>query len=510
MYRQAATPVLKELTPFMPVLATKSVTERTPGVARRGDHPRIALAVILTCQLMAVLDATVVNVALPKIQDGLHFSSTNLSWVINAYALTLGGLLLLGGRAGDVLGRRRVFVAGITLFTLASMAGGLATSGGMLIVARAIQGVGAAIAIPNTLALLMISFPEGPARNRALGLFTAVSSAGGSIGLLVGGALTDWVSWRWVLFINVPIGVAIVVLIPLFLTEPPRRTARLGVLGALSSTLGVGSLVYGFIRAADQGWADTGTLASFAVAVLLLAFFIAHEASTAEPILPLRLFADRTRAGAYGVMLMLPAILFGTFFFLAQYLQLGLGLTPLRTGLAFMPLTLAIFGMSRLTPRWVSARGPRLPLLVGPVLLAVAALWLSQLSVGSTYWQDVFGPILLLGVGAGFTFMPLTTVILSRVPAGDAGAASGALQTMQQLGAALGLAVLVSVFGAATGDAGTRGTVTGALLTHGVSVVFGTAVVFAIAAWLVSAVLLRPRPPVAATVEQLEPETAAA
>jgi EmrB/QacA subfamily drug resistance transporter len=493
----------------MPVLATTPVTTRAPGAARRGDHPGIALAVILTCQLMAVLDATVVNVALPRIQHGLHFSATGLSWVVNAYALTLGGLLLLGGRAGDVLGRRRVFMAGITLFTLASMAGGLATSATMLVAARAVQGVGASIAIPNTLALLMLTFPEGPPRNRALGLFTAVASAGGSIGLLVGGALTDWVSWRWVLFINVPIGLALVLLSPLYLPEPPRRRGRLETLGALTSTLGVGSLVYGFIRAADRGWSDPGTLTAFVAALGLLAYFISHEARSPQPILPLRLFADRARAGAYAVMLLLPALLFGTFFFLAQYLQLGLGLSPIGTGLAFLPLTMAIFGMSRVTPLWVTARGPRLPLLIGPGLLAVSALWLSQLSAGAGYWDGVFGPILLLGLGGGTTFMPLTTVILSRVAPADAGAASGALQTMQQLGAALGLAVLVSVFGAATGDAGARGAVTGPLLAHGIATVFGVAVVFALLAWLIAALLLRPAPAPAAD-ELAEPEPAIA
>ena len=493
----------------MAVLATEPVTARIPGAARRGEHPRIALAVILTCQLMAVLDATVVNVALPKIQDGLHFSSTSLSWVINAYALTLGGLLLLGGRAGDVLGRRRVFMAGLALFTLASAAGGLATSAGVLIASRAIQGVGAAIAIPNTLALLMINFPEGPARNRALGLFTAVSSAGGSIGLLVGGALTDWVSWRWVLFVNVPIGIALIALIPQFLTEPPRRPGHLEVLGALSSTLGVGSLVYGFIRAADEGWSDPTALGSFAVAVVLLVFFVTHEARTPEPILPLRLFADPARAGAYAVMLLLPATMFGAFFFLVQYLQLGLGQSPLRTGVSFLPLTAAIFGLSRVTPTWVSRYGPRVPLLIGPVLLIVATAWLSQLSAGTSYWAGVFGPILILGIGGGLTFMPLTTVLLSRVAPTDAGAASGALQTMQQLGAAVGVAVLVSVFGAATGEAGRAGAVTGTLLAHGVATVFGVAIAFACLAWLISVAFLRPRRVPAIPTPEPEPALAA-
>jgi EmrB/QacA subfamily drug resistance transporter len=475
----------------MSVLATEPVAAaRPPGAARRGGHPAIALAVILTCQLMVILDGTVVNVALPKIQSGLHFSATGLSWVINAYTLTLGGLLLLGGRAGDILGRRRVFSAGIALFTVASLAGGLATSAGMLLAARAVQGVGAAIATPSTLALLMITFPAGPARNRALGLFSAVSAAGGSVGLLLGGALTDWISWRWVLFVNVPIGAAILLAVPLFVTEPPRNPGRFDVAGALASTAGMGSLVYGFIRAAERGWGDPVTLASFGVAAVLLAAFVAHESRVAQPVLPLRLFADRARAAGYLTMLLLPAVLFGAFFFTVQYMQLGLGFSPLMAGAGFLPLTVMIFSCSRLVPRGVSRYGPGPFLLAGPVMLLLAALWLSRLSAGTGYAAGLLGPITLLGLGGGLTFMPLTSVILARVPAADSGAASGLLQAMMQLGGTVGLAVLVTVFGAATGHTG--GALGLAALTHGIDTVFAAGAVFAACAWLVVAVGMRP------------------
>ena len=477
----------------MSVMATASATApatgtRPPGAARRGDRPGIALAVIVTCQLMVILDATVVNVALPKIQSSLHFSATGLSWVLNAYTLALGGLLLLGGRAGDILGRRRVFAAGVALFTAASLAGGLATSAGWLLAARAVQGVGAAVAAPSTLALLMITFGEGPPRNRALGLYSAVSAAGGSIGLILGGMLTDWVSWRWVLFINVPIGIAVVAAVPLFLTEPTRRPGRFDVAGALASTAGTASLVYGFIRAAADGWSDRWTLAAFGAAAVLLTGFVAHEARTPQPILPLRLLADRARAAGYLTMLLLPAVLFGAFFFLVQYLQVVLGYSPLRAGAAFLPLTALIFGCSRIVPRLVSRYGPAVFLRTGPVLLVVAAVWLTRLTPDAGYLAGILGPITLLGLGGGLTFMPLTTVILGRVAPADSGAASGTLQTMQQLGACLGLAVLVTVFGAATRHAVGSGA---AVLTHGISTAFGVGTVFAVCAWLVAALAVR-------------------
>src|SRR5512132_176452 len=287
-----------------------------PGAARRGHHPGIALAVIAASQLMVVLDATIVNIALPHIREALNFSTTSLSWVLNAYTLTFGGLLLLGGRAGDILGRRRVFITGILLFSLASLLGGLATSSGWLLAARALQGVGGAIASPTALALITTNFAEGPARNRAFGVFAAVSGSGAAVGLLLGGMLTSWLSWRWVLFVNVPIGILLAVAAPLYIAESERQPGRFDVAGALTSTAGMTSLVYGFIRAAQEGWSDAGTIASFAAAVVLLLAFLLVETRTAQPITPLHMFRNRNRAGSYAIMLALAAALFGMFFFL--------------------------------------------------------------------------------------------------------------------------------------------------------------------------------------------------
>src|SRR5580692_11253032 len=276
-------------------------------------HLGLALVVIATAQLMVVLDATIVNVALPDIQKALGFSGAGLEWVVNAYALTFGGLLLLGGRAGDILGRRRVFIAGIVLFTAASLAGGLATSASWLLAARAVQGVGGAIASPAVLAMVTASFSEGRERTRALSIYTAVAMGGGSLGLVLGGVITEWVSWRWVLFINVPIGVAVILTAPLFLPESERQPGRFDLAGAFTSTVGMASLVYAFIEAASHGWGNHMTMAAFAAAVVLLTLFLVNETRVAQPITPLRLFADRGRAGSYVTRLLLVAGMFGMF-----------------------------------------------------------------------------------------------------------------------------------------------------------------------------------------------------
>ena len=465
---------------------------------RRAHHPSLALAVIVTCQLMIVLDATVVNIALPRIQTSLHFSAANLSWVLNAYTLAVGGLLLLGGRAGDILGRRRMFIGGIALFTLASLLGGFAATSWWLLACRAAQGVGAAAAAPGALALIATNFEEGSARNRALGVFSAVSATGGSIGLILGGLLTSWGSWRWVLFINVPIGIAVIGLAPLFVRESERHPGRFDLAGALTSTMGMTSLVYGFIRAAANGWGDGVARLAFAAAAVLLILFLSVEIRARQPIVPLRLFANRNRAGAYLNMLLLPATMFGMFFFLSQFVQDVLGFSPITAGLAFLPLTLAIFIASRLVPRLLPRFGPK-PFLVGGAALILAGMgWLTQISAGTSYVEGLLGPMLLFGIGAGCSFMPLTMTILSGVARHESGAASGLLQTMQQVGGAVGVAILVTVFGTASRSA-VQHPLAGAtptlqahhIMAHGVASAFTTSTIFAACTLLIALFVLR-------------------
>jgi EmrB/QacA subfamily drug resistance transporter len=425
----------------------------TLATTRSGRHrPGLVLAIILTCQLMVVLDATIVNIALPRIKTALDFSAPSLSWVINAYTLTFGGLLLLGARSGDILGRRRTFGTGIALFTAASLAGGFATSSGWLLAARAAQGVGAAFAAPSALALLMVEFSEPRARTRAIGWYTAVSIGGSALGLIAGGLLTQWLSWRWVLFVNVPIGALVVWFARTSLPETARRAGRFDLTGAITSTLGMVSIVYGFVRAASDGWGDRGTVGAFVVGVLLLAGFVATEQRASDPITPLRLFADRNRASSYLARLLLVAGMYGMFFFLTQFLQNELGYSPIRAGLAFLPLTVALFSASQLSSRALAQVSPKV-LMVGGLLLSTAGLiWLTGLSETSAY-VDVLGPLLLFGTGNGLAFVPLTSASLAGVAPADAGAASGLVNVMQQVGGSLGLAVLVSVFGEASRSA---------------------------------------------------------
>ncbi|HVB42079.1 MAG TPA: MFS transporter [Streptosporangiaceae bacterium] len=422
--------------------------------ARRPDRRGITLGVVLCAQLMIVLDLTVVNVALPSIAHGLHFSASGLSWVLNAYSLTFGGLLLLGGRAGDILGRRRMFMAGLAIFTSASLAGGLAPSAGWLLAARAIQGVGGAIASPTVLAMIVSSFPEGRERTKALGIFTAVMMGGSSFGLVLGGMITEWASWRWVLFINVPIGVAVLLAAPRLLPESGRQPGRFDLAGAVSSTAGMTALVYGFIRASADGWGNRGTIAAFAAAAVLLVAFVISEARSPQPIMPLRLFTDRSRAASYLARLLLVAGMFGMFFFLTQFVQDVLGFSPLRAGIAFVPMTGALFTVSRLAPRLVSRFGPK-PLMVAGLLPVLAGMtWLAQISAGTSYLSGIFGPMLLLGIGMGVTFVPLTMASLAGVRPEDSGAASSMVNVSQQVGGSLGLAILVTVFGSASRAAG--------------------------------------------------------
>jgi len=408
---------------------------------------------MLGAQLMIILDMTVVNIALPHIQTSLHFSTASLSWVANGYTLTSGGLLLLGGRAGDILGRRRMFVIGIVVFTLASLAGGLANSAGLLLTARAVQGVGGAMASPAVLALIVSSFPEGKERTRALGIYMGVITGGSSLGLVLGGIITEWLSWRWVLFINIPIGIAVVAITPLFVAETPRQPGHFDVMGAVTSTAGVSALVYGFIRAASNGWSDHLGIGAFGLAVVLLAAFVLNEARASQPITPLRLFADASRSGSFVTRLLIIAGMFGVFFFLTQFLQRILGFSPLRAGIAFLPMTVALFTVSRLAPRLMPRLGVKPLMIVGMLPVIAAMAWLSRISSDSGYWTHVFGPMMLLGLGFGLVFVPLTTTSLAGVPPKDSGAASGMLNMLQLVGGSLGLAILVAVFGTASANA---------------------------------------------------------
>lgn len=425
------------------------IDDQKPGAARREGHPGIALTVIAACQLMVVLDATIVNIALPHIQDALRFSTTDLTWVVSAYTLTFGGLLLLGARAGDILGRRRVFMAGILLFTFASLLGGLSQEPWQLLAARALQGVGGAIASPTSLALITTTFPEGPERNRAFGVFAAVSAGGGAIGLLAGGMLTEWLDWRWVLFVNVPIGVLIAALAPLYISESERHPGRFDIAGALTSTLGMASLVYGFIRAAEEGWRDSLALGSFGVALVLLLAFVFTEMRAKEPITPLRMFADRNRSGTYVIMLSLAAAMFGMFFYIVLFVQNVLGYSPIKSGVAFLPVTVAIAVGAGLSQRFLPTLGPKPFLLAGSALVVVGLAWQTLISPDSSYAGGVLGPMLVFGFGMGLNFVTVTVTAVAGVAQQDAGAASGLLNATQQVGGSLGLSILTTVFGTA-------------------------------------------------------------
>ncbi|MGH8996828.1 MAG: MFS transporter [Acidimicrobiales bacterium] len=463
-----------------------AITPGTEPAGLGGRRPSTFLIVILAAQLMVVLDTTIVNVALPHIQQGLGFSAGGLSWVLNAYILTFGGLLLLGARAGDLLGRRRVFLTGIALFSVSSLLGGVATAGWMLLAARALQGVGGALAAPSALALLTTAYPEGPERVRAIGLYTTVSAAGGATGLVAGGVLTELVSWRWVMFVNVPIGLAVLFLGRRVLAETPRRHGRFDVKGALTSTAGMGGLVLGLVEAGTWGWSSPRTVVPILLGAALLAAFVRAERRAGEPIVPLRLLTNSTRAAANGARALVYAGMYGMFFFLSQFLQDAQGYSPLRAGIAFLPMPAAVFLSSQLVSRVLLRRLPQRTVMVGGIALSAAGLLLAtQIHPGATYGQVVVSMV-MIGVGTGTSFITLTSASLHEVAPHDAGAASGLINVSQQLGAALGLAVLVSIFGAVSGHASLAGgAATGArlaTLVHGLDTVFAVAALFTVAA----------------------------
>ncbi|HEX8496214.1 MAG TPA: MFS transporter [Actinomycetales bacterium] len=433
-------------------------TAAEPGGAHDQDaeghgHSRLglALALISAAQLMVVLDGTIVNIALPQIQIDLGFTPENLSWVVNAYTLAFGGLLLLGGRSGDLLGRRKVFMVGIAVFTFASLLGGLAQGETMLLAARVLQGVGAAIASPTALSLITTTFPAGPARNRAFGVYAAMSGAGAAIGLLLGGVLTES-SWRWTFFVNVPIGILVLVMAPRVLGESAREKGGFDLPGAITATAGLVSLVYGLTHAASTSWTDGVTLLTIGAGVVLLAVFLVIESRSTHALMPFRVLASRTRGVSFVAMLVVGAGMFAMFYFLGLYLQQVLGYSPVRSGLAFLPFSfgivaaaqLASFLITRIDPRWIS--GP------GAVIGAAGMLGMAQLEVDSSYLGDLLPYMILLSVGLGLVFVPLTLTSVTGVAREDSGVASAVLNTMQQVGGSIGLAVLSTVAVAGAND----------------------------------------------------------
>jgi EmrB/QacA subfamily drug resistance transporter len=425
--------------------ASSTISNRRSAPSALPRNLTVALIVIAVAQLMVVLDATIVNIALPSIQRALNFTPTSLEWVVNAYSLTFGGLLLLGGRAGDLFGRRRVFVSGVVLFTLGSFAGGFATGDVWLIFARAAQGIGAAIIAPTALSLIADTFSEGPARNRALGVYGAVAGAGGAAGLLLGGVLTNYFSWRWVLFVNVPIGIALAIVAPRVLAASHRQGGHLDLPGAVAVTGGMVSLVYGLNHAATYGWTDNLTLVALGVAAVLLLGFIGIELRSKHPLMPFTIFANRNRDGAYALSLAIGVAMFGTFFFLTQFVQNILGFSPIEAGVAFLPMTFTIVLIAQTVARLVGRFGARPFVTIGPLFSAAGLFWLAQINVHTSYLPGLVGPMIVLAIGLGLTFVPLTLMAVSGASPQESGLASALLNVGQQIGGSIGIALLGTI-----------------------------------------------------------------
>jgi EmrB/QacA subfamily drug resistance transporter len=474
----------------------------------------LALVVIAAAQLMIVLDATIVNVALPHIQRALGFTGAGLEWIVTAYSLAFGSLLLLGGRLGDIYGRRRIFMTGVLLFSLASLVGGFATSEWWLLTARAVQGAGAALAAPTALALIATTFPMGAPRNRALGVWAGMAGAGGAIGLLLGGILTSYVSWRWVFFVNAPIGLTVAALAPIALVGGGRLQRRLDIPGVVTSTAGLALLVYGLTHAAAgqdgvSHWGDSVTIACLAGAVALLVGFVFIERYVKEPELDLNLLRSRRRSGAYIMMLLLGTALFAVFFFLTIYIQTVWGYSAVRAGLAWVPFPITLIAINVFVARvLVTKVGVRPLLMAGPLFAGVGFMLLSRLSPTGSYWTNLLGPMMVLSIGMGLMFVPLTLMIVSHVRHDEAGAASSLLNIGQQVGGSIGLAAIGTIAwtsvahtvrtgmaaAAATGATGAAGAATGgasasagsgvasippAILYHGLTVGFSTGLMIA-------------------------------
>jgi len=432
-----------------PTATTPSTETTRPGPSRQGA----ILAIILVSYFMIVLDNSIVFTGLASIREDLGFSTAGLSWVQNAYALVFGGLLLLGARAGDIFGRRRMFVIGLVIFSLASLAIGLSPNGGWMLGARAVQGVGSAILAPTSLALLTATFAEGPERTRAVAGYGSVAGLGASFGLVLGGVLADLLSWRVGFLVNVPIGIILLVAVLRFVPAGSTTRGRIDIGGAISSTIGMTLVVYAITRTAETGWRDPFTLGFLSVGILCVGAFVLIEWRAAHPILPLRVFVNRVRTGAFLARLLFAGAMFGYFFFVSQYMQGVLGFTPLQAGLGFLPMSVVQFivavNVSRLTRRF----GNSALLIIGLIITTVGMLWLSRVDVDSSYVVAVALPMVLLGLGQGLGFAPLTAAGITAIEPRDAGAASGLVNVAHQLGGALGVSIMVAV--AAAGNIST-------------------------------------------------------
>jgi len=459
-----------------------------------GRRRWFALIVLCLGSLMIVLDVTIVNVALPSIREDLGFSETSLAWVVNAYLLTYGGFLLLGGRLGDLYGHRRLFLSGITLFTLASLACGLATSQGFLVAARAVQGIGGATASAVALSLMMTLFTEPAERAKAMGVFGFVAAGGGSIGVLLGGILTDSLDWHWIFLVNLPIGVLVYALSLRLLpaARGPAATARLDVAGAVTVTASLMLAVYAIVNGNQEGWTSGRTLGLLGVAVALLALFLGIEARVRSPLVPLGLFRQRNLATANVVGVLWAAAMFAWFFLSALYLQLVLGYSPLQVGLAFLPanLIMGVFSIG-LSAKLVMRFGIRRPLATGLLLAAVGLVLFVRAPVDGSFVVDVLPSMILLGVGAGMAFNPVLLAAMSDVEPSEAGLASGIVNTAFMMGGALGLAVLASIAASRSGSLRADGAGPLVALTGGYHIAFLVGAAFAVLAATLGATLLR-------------------
>lgn len=456
----------------------------------RTERKGLALLLLAAAQFVVVLDASIVNVALPSMGKDLKIDNESLSWVINAYTLTFGGFLLLGGRLADLFGRRRMFIAGLILFGIASLLGGLSQNEGQLIAARAIQGLGAALLSPAALAILTNTFAEGSERNRALGVWGAVAGSGGAVGTLLGGVLTDTLGWEWVLFVNTPVTLAVAFAAYRVLAESRDVVERLDIGGAVTITLGLSLFVYALVDANNQGWGSARTIVLILVALALIAGFVVLERAIRSPLVPFSIFRNRTLTGANVTAVFVAMSLFSMFYFITLYLQQVLGYSPLKAGLAYIPLSVAIIGAAGAASALVTKIGFKPVLGAGLGLVAAGLVWFSFVSPDGSYLTDVVFPSVLAGLGLGFAFVPVTIASVAGVKPEEAGLASGLINTSQQIGGALGLAILVAVANSATGS-GFRPAP--ADLTDGFRAAFLVGAGFAVIGAILSQVLIRTR-----------------